>query len=400
MRMALKNKNATPAWLMGFLFVVASTVAFIGAPGDDLSSSYMACRLLAQGETEAIYAHDEQLFHVVENPAWNAAASEANFQGFLHPYVQTPLWAFLLRPLCTNMEFPLFQGIFLFLAAFALALTVFVVTSALSFKYPNTLFATALLWLWLSLPFEYGMLLTQTHAIFVAASVSAMLLAERRYEVPAGLLLSAAAAVKITPLLLGVYWLATGRWRALVSLMVGSLLLFFLGWLVTGTEVMTAYIDTLRRISNTLLVSYNNHSIPALIMAPHYVEEITNWRILPLPSALSIAATIAGTLLILTSGLARRHGAPEGATLSLSLLGMTAFPPIAWSHYYIILVVPIMWMGTQPKLRIPALVVAAIACIPHTEYRTLVYAALASILICLVELLSSKRSEARHDRCT
>jgi hypothetical protein len=75
-------------------FLAYGLIGFLGAPGDDLSSSYIACRLLSSGSSSHLYDFHPELFHVVNSAAWVKTAADAQFQGFLHPYVQTPLWAF------------------------------------------------------------------------------------------------------------------------------------------------------------------------------------------------------------------------------------------------------------------------------------------------------------------
>jgi hypothetical protein len=45
---------------------------------------------MATGNQKAIYSHDIGRFHIVHNIAWQAAADEVGFKGFLHPYVQIP----------------------------------------------------------------------------------------------------------------------------------------------------------------------------------------------------------------------------------------------------------------------------------------------------------------------
>ena len=84
-----------------------------------------------------------------------------------------------------------------------------------------------------------------------------------------------------------------------------------------------------------------------------------------------------------------QQGADEGATLSIALLAMTQFAPIAWSHYYIILLVPMIWLiaraKSRPVLWLPiALLLAVSATWSYSLYRPLFLGGLVVMLTCLV----------------
>ena len=66
--------------------------------------------------------------------------------------------------------------------------------------------AVVLAVLWFSVPFQYAMTLMQTHVLFFAMTLGALILAEKRRPGWAGLLLAWAAAVKLTPGVIVVYW--------------------------------------------------------------------------------------------------------------------------------------------------------------------------------------------------
>ena len=99
-----------------------------------------------------------------------------------------------------------------------------------------------------------------------------------------------------------------------------------------------------------LLVSWNNQSLAALWMAPSYpASEIQVWHSLPLPKAvklisvlLSLACTIAGGYLDRRASAKNAAAPPYGA--AIAILGATMFTPLAWTHYYVVLIFPLILM--------------------------------------------------------
>ncbi len=318
--------------------------------GDDLASSYVGCRLLVTGNADHLYAYDPQNFAAVgyDDP-WQTAADEGGFTGFLHPYVQTPLWAYALRPVCMRTNFATFDRIFAALMMFCFAGVIWSVAREWA---PDLLNPYAvgliLLVLWFSEPFRYAMFLMQTHVLFMLLTLGALMLAERNRPGWAGLLLACATAVKITPGFLIIYWLLTRRWRAVLSMAAWSTVLWGVTLALAGPHLMATYLADLHRISRILLVSQNNQSFAAWCMRWFYPrEEVFDIRILLLPTLvraasmlLMLGCTVAGGVIDARLRGSGTRVAPIGAMMAL--VGATLFAPIAWTHYFIVLLAPLM----------------------------------------------------------
>ena len=157
-------------WAVLALFAICGVVHYWNADGDDLSSSYVGCRLMATGNASHLYSYDPQDFAAVgPDPAWQAAADAAGYDAFLHPYVQTPLWAYALRPVC-GARFAFFEHFFdvLTMLSFAACLLLVARNWAPVLWSPYAM-AAVVLCLWFSEPFRYAMSLMQTHVLFLAA---------------------------------------------------------------------------------------------------------------------------------------------------------------------------------------------------------------------------------------
>ncbi len=335
------------------IFWAAGVWQYRTETGDDLAASYVGCRLVATGNASHLYSYSPGVFaDVGPDTAWKKASAEGNFTGFLHPYVQTPLWAYMLRPLCMRMSFPGFDLLFAGLTMLAFATTLWLIAARWALDLLNPLaMGTICLALWFSEPFRYAMFLMQTHVLFFFLTLAALALAERRPGW-AGLLLAIAAAVKITPGFLLIYWLLTRRWRAAASMAGWSAVLAATTVAVAGRALMGEYLAGLHRVGETLLVSLNNQSFAAWCMGRFYAtDELYDLEIFPLPTALRVGSMALLLGFTLAGGwIDRRQGegtVPLGAMMAI--VAATVFSPIAWTHYFIVLAAPLMLLAVESR---------------------------------------------------
>ncbi len=348
-------------WLIAAVlaaFVFAGIFRFWNETGQDLSSSYVGCRLVATGHTGVLYSFDRENFADVGDltKTWEHLGKAGGFYGYLHPYVQTPLWGWILQPLCDHTRFSAFKHVFLVLVMLSLAGVVWLVGRYWTPSvFDPVAIGMVLLGLWFSQPFGYAMYLMQTHALFFFLTIAGLVLVERgeswKFAFWAGLAVACAAAVKVTPIVLVVYWLLTGRWKAAASTVFWSAVLMGLTVLAVGPGLTAAYFESLHRVSRVLLVAQNNQSLAAWAMQRFYApDEVFDINSLPLPAALRIGSTALMLACTVFGGwLDRRRvgvGAPVGRRLPagamITLVALTIFAPIAWTHYFIVLVAPVM----------------------------------------------------------
>ncbi len=356
------------------VFVWTGARTFRVGTGDDLAASYLGCRLVTSGQAQHLYSYSPGVFADVGDTtgAWKHAAEEGQFAGFLHPYVQTPLWAYALTPVCTRMSFPAFDALFATLTMLGFAGGLWLIAAR---WVPAMLNPVAMgvicLALWFSEPFQYAMFLMQTHILFFVLVLGALALADRRPGW-AGLLLAMAAAVKITPGFLLIYWLFTRRWRAAGSMVGWSVVLGGCTLVVAGRGLVAAYLAGLHRIGETLLISLNNQSFAAWCMGRFYpTDELYDLQIFRLPAAVRLGSMVLLLLCTATGGwMDRRRGAralPLGAMLAL--VGATVFSPIAWTHYYIVLIAPLMLLAAENRVLRSRWLWAAIAVVTILNFQ-------------------------------
>ncbi len=352
---------------LGVLVVLAILVAagllhYGGRKGEDLYSSYAGCRLMVTGETGHLFQHDPAMFSSVGPDAvWERIAAEGGYRGGMHPYVQTPLWAYVLQPLCFRPGYLRFVHLFAVALMLSFAAMLWLVARfwAPMFLYPLPM-ALVAVGLWFSEPFGYAMLLMQTHILFLLLSVAGLILASRRRPVLAGLLVALAAAVKLTPIFLVLYWMARRRWLAAGAALGWSAGLWLLTVALTGRQLMAAYLADLGRVSHVLLVSQNSQSFAAWLMGRFYSRpEYDVLHSFALPAAVRIGSLLLLILSTVLGGLLdrareRRLTGPAIPPLGagMALVAATIFAPIAWSHYFIVLVIPVMLLLEEVRDRL------------------------------------------------
>ena len=356
----------TPALLL--LFLIAGLLRFRHPEGSDLASSYLGCRVLAAGQPAHLFVYDQEDFAAVgPDPVWHALAESGNYHSWFHPYLQTPLWAWSIEPLCTRLQFPAFAHLFELIALLSIAAILYL---AARFWAPYFLrplpFAAILALVFFCRPFTYAMWLVQTHALYLVLVVAGLLLApaetpanaRRNRPILAGLLVALAAAVKITPAALLVYWLVARRWRAATSLVLCSFALLLIARLAVGPQLFAEWLTSMHRVSRILLLSENNQSFAAWIMGPHYPpDDVYDVSSYPLPDAVRIASSLLLLLFTAAAGLlerARSHAPVDTDSNSAlgsaaALTAITVFAPIAWTHYFFLLAVPIMVLIQQSR---------------------------------------------------
>jgi hypothetical protein len=280
----------------------------------------------------------------VNSAAWVKTAADAQFQGFLHPYVQTPLWAWILQPVCTQLTFDAFKYVFLFITLLSIVLIIEIVARAWASSFLKPLPLTILLAaIAISTPFKYALWLVQTHALFMMLTVAALYWASRDQPLKAGVLLAIACAVKITPGLLVIYWLVGGRYRAALWFVVCSSVLFALTIATAGLNLTLDYMHSMRRVSNVLLVSFNNQSFAAwLAYSQSMLPELGNWRMFVLAPSLKAAALVTSIAGMVISGWMSKRDEWLRVSVALSFIASTIFSPIAWTHYFLVLIPAVM----------------------------------------------------------
>lgn len=336
-----------------------------GTRGDDLSSLWMAGRLVLEGLPGHLYAYHPTNFAWVDDPVWLALREQLGVEAVLHPYLYPPIVAYLLSPFTLWLPFGVATRLVLVANVFALALTAVAAADLfhrpLLRPVPLALFLTAVA---LTTPFQYALALGQTTPLVLAAVLGGVWLERRGRPVAGGALLALAAVIKLTPALLLVWWLLRRRWRAVGGFALGVGLAGGLGLAAMGLDVHIEWITNLRRVSGAGLAAFNVQSVPAWLIASDLGPGAAlTWEVFPLPAWVSLASAAVGAALTvgyLARGLRTRlRPDPAGGDLTADpaegtvIAGLLLVPLLAsnvsWTHYYLALMVPMIVLLRSPR---------------------------------------------------
>jgi Glycosyltransferase family 87 len=137
----------------------------------------------------------------------------------------------------------------------------------------------------------------------------------------AGALVAALVLLKLYLWPLGVFLLATRRWRAALTAVVGGAAGTLAGWAVIGFDGLSLYPRLLGRL--TTLVGNESYSFYALS------ESLGAG-----PQAAKLLMVAAGGLILVAAVVRARRGDGEAAGFVLTIAASLALTPIVWPHYF------------------------------------------------------------------
>jgi hypothetical protein len=188
-------------------------------------------------------------------------------------------------------------------------------------------------------PLTFHLLYAHTELFLLLALAGAWLLLRRGKEVPAGLLLGLAAAIRIYPLFFLFYFPLRRAWKGLLAAVAGGLAWAGLSLLVAGPASFLHYLTTLRGEVSTLYARWGNFSLWGSV---HKLASIWpalgEWTLLRDGLALGLSAGI----LLLSLWLARRAGADRA--YGLLIVGALLASPLSWIYYQVLLYLPLFFL--------------------------------------------------------
>ncbi|HEX6103757.1 MAG TPA: glycosyltransferase family 87 protein [Alphaproteobacteria bacterium] len=320
----------------------------VGKGGDAVSLA-IAGRLVAGGETTALYAQDEARLAVGDS-AWTVEADELGYAGRIYPYLYPPLIAWLAAPLdmLGLMQAKLvLLGLTCASLAFALLIAVRSWAPDLLRSGGTLGLAVAVLLSW---PLATHVMSINLQPVVILAIVIAVAAAQGGRSALAGVALAVAAAIKLTPAILILYWIATRRFACVAWFLGASAALLALGVAVAGVDLHLEWLQRMQELAGAIIPTKQNRSLAGLFYGIAYGLEGTEagLPLHPLPgwikAASAVLAVAGAAWCLLDSSKARRRPAADAAgQIALILVAMMA-APLAWDHYFLILAVAgVIW---------------------------------------------------------
>lgn len=210
---------------------------------------------------------------------------------------------------------------------------------------------TGILFFWFSMAGSMALYQKQPQVVVAFLSVLAIFCGARGRPRMAGAALALAAAIKLFPAFLAIFWLASGQRRAVVAFALAGALLAALSVAVAGWPLHETFLHQVGLISSTSLLTRLNYSVEAVLTAamfPDAVEFVAavrtgmlegaqpGWFVVPEPflSNLAFTAALAGAIAWLARAF-RRTGGQVVMLWPLALMILTLLSPIAWAYYFL-----------------------------------------------------------------
>lgn len=332
-------------WVIAAFFGAITYIAHtkIGQP-DDLAAWWVAAKLIDGDQAHALYSIDPKDFALYTGPEWAHYAKEIkDIAPFAHPFVHMPIIAYVLAPVTNIMNFAAFAGIAAVINGMCYALLVAGAISLWTRKAvsPAILIAgtTAL---WVSSAGQMSIQLGQTSPFIFALIAVSLALSQRRPFV-AGVLITVAAVIKVTPvaIIVGMILFASRRKTGLIALAL-TVVSYLVSWWWAGADTMRQWRETVAWTNSKVLFSPVNSSLDSLFLGPRDLSAIV--EIVNETSFEAIAVKI-GILSILALCLFLIVGAKSDYSFEIAavtvLLAGTALSGVVWVHYGLLAILPI-----------------------------------------------------------
>lgn len=357
MRRALTDRLGGAAASSGFL--AAALVIFIGAnflygavlsrvhppSKNDFTSYYVAGQVVKRGMAGALYYPDPVGSLLAQASVQHPWIDVARESGIDNPnyYLYPPLFAIAMLPL-TWLSYP---------AAFAawLAMNVLFLAASLAIfltgRRPRPLVtAGCILVAGAFYPVWHHLKIGQSSLLVLLLLTAAYALLRARRDTAAGLVLSGAILLKLTPGILLVLLALHRRWRAATAAVAGVLALSALSSMVVGIGPQATYFLRMVPMLGAGTAFYPNQSLNGFLTRVLHMGDYRKADLsldLPWPRLLAVAAGLV-IIVLSVAAIARRRRELGGesfqdgyATLVMASLLVS---PISWEHHYVLALLP------------------------------------------------------------
>ena len=310
---------------------------------NDFKAYYTGALALREGRPDLLYPDPATLnLGVLPDQPWVRFAIE---RGVPHPsgYIYPPFLAVVLRPLAALTYHRANQ------AWFALNLVFFAVSVALLIRLRP----------WrLDLPAAGGVLFASlcfypTLRAFQCGQVSLLMLVllagsawalARERDSLAGALVGVAAAVKLTPVVIVLFFLATRRWRAAAWAAAAGAACLALSIGGAGWESHLTFARGILPALSRGAVTFANQSLPGFVSRLASESSINVFEFVEEPASIRLLGTLSSAAVLAASlYLARRHSL-RGDVLggyALVIVASLIASPISWEHHFVLALIPI-----------------------------------------------------------
>lgn len=265
-------------------------------------------------------------------------------------FVNLPLVALAFAPL-SMMSLQKAQLAFGLLSCISVGLSVAVL---IKLSNVNDWRRIAIVWLFVfNGPLYYSLREGNLTHIALLFLLGVVLCIEKSKERLAGALLAVAAVIKLPLGLLGLYFCLKGRWNVVAGFAVTGTLVALASIALVGWEShILWYREAILPFSNKALGAFNVQSIDGLLLRLREHTLLYDWQPISVDwSFMLLKSGIAGLLLLSSVMMLKNHPGIKGRDwmlleLSVVLCLALIISPISWTHYYLLLLLPLcLYLG-------------------------------------------------------
>jgi alpha-1,2-mannosyltransferase len=172
----------------------------------------------------------------------------------------------------------------------------------------------------------------------------------RGRDIPAGIALGVAIAIKIFPLLLFVPLFARRRWRCLVAATVSAGAVLALSYALVGwDQAVIFFTDVLPRHSGSVIAHSTNHTTIAAMLTNAFGDSSLAYYV----------SLVARALMMLAVFYAAWRARDTSQAFALGMTTLVLVTPVVWEHYFVLIYLPwLVALSRSSRSLLPPLILA------------------------------------------
>jgi len=341
-----------PIFLILIFVSAASWLRYADTPSSDLLATWMAGKYFSEGVFGQIYSADTNIFTMRPPSDWLQYLRANGFEDAIYPFIYPPIWAWFGSVLYGHSSFEKFVSVASIVNPLLLGGMIWLAVRMFADKYSEqvlflvtgALFTTSLVAL---------VALEQNQPQILVAFLMVLAVERTRAGSPVvgGIAMAFAASLKLYPAIFAIFWLAQGERRAVAVFTLVGAAIGLLSIALTGWQLHILYLEQLRAISSSVLVTLFTYSLDPTIAQIFFADQMrtvvssnvlepgelaAGWSIMKKPLVWRLAD--AALMLAVIAFLFRTARGPGGRDplfwpLAFTLVALVS--PLSWGYHYI-----------------------------------------------------------------
>lgn len=331
----------TSVYLLSVLmFVWFAASSNYGSLPHDMAAIYYAASFAAEARPDQIYWDNQSIRPL----AWLEAVKTDGYPETFYPYVYPPIWAYILAPLANWLEPRAFFNLFTILHAVLFCTTTRMAYHMIAAHTWLSVWAVPVLIIMITTIFGASLIAQcQPSAIMFFLIVWGLKsLVDGRLK-RAGILLAIASTIKIFPVLLGVVFLTKRFRQGLRPFIFTGLALVIMSFAFLPFDLHKEFVAIGTEVSSITNLSYLNMNLESFVSRVTlilsgvdqkglYVMQDNRWI-----TGINVLATFLFAFWLYKAAQYESMFCLRRRIVPLALIGLIFVSPIAWAHYFAVI---------------------------------------------------------------